>query len=128
VTDVALPAELKAFLYSCVDSLEQLEIIIRLQASEDAFTARALGRELGLADGFARMHLEILVARGLLKTAVGDEVLYRYAPRSRELQRFGQLLAEWWTHSRSAVGHYVAMHSRSSLRTFAKAFDIRKDQ
>jgi DNA-binding IclR family transcriptional regulator len=124
VTDAELPPDLRAFLYSCVDAVEQAEIVIRLHASEGAFTARTLARDLGVPDTAARHHLETLVARGLLQTAVGGDVFYRFAPKTPELQRFCETLVEWWGHSRSAVLRFIATNPRSSMRSFANAFRL----
>jgi predicted DNA-binding transcriptional regulator len=121
-----VPAELRAFLYSCIHSVEQAEMVVRLHESEGAFPARTLARQLGIADAAARHHLETLVARGLLQTAVGGEVFYRYAPRSPELQRFAAQLIEWWGHSRSAVLRAIAMRPQS-LASFSDAFKLRKE-
>lgn len=122
-----LPAELRAFLYSCVDAIEQAEILIKLHGSEGAFTARTLGRELGIPDAAARHHLETLVARGLLQTAVGGEVFYRYSPRSADLQRFAEQLVEFWGHSRSSVLKFIATHPRGPLQSFSNAFRLRRE-
>jgi hypothetical protein len=128
VSDSELPPDLRAFLYSCVDAVEQADIIVLLHGSEGAFTAGMVARELGLTDGAARHHLETLVARGLLQIAVGSEVSYRYAPRSGELRRFAELLIDWWGHSRSAVLRFIATDRRSPLQSFSNAFRIRRKQ
>jgi hypothetical protein len=128
VTAAELPPELRAFLYSCIDSIEQATLLVRLHGSEGAFPARTLARELGATDAVARHHLESLVARGVLQTAIGgEEVFYRYAPRSPDLQRFTELLVEWWAHSRAAVVRCIAAHPRQSLKSFSNAFKLRRD-
>ena len=128
MTDVELPPALRAFLYSCVDAVEQAEIIVSLHASNDTVTARGVARDLGVPDALARHHLETMVARGLLQTVVGDEVLYRYSPRTPELQRFCETLIEWWGHSRSAVLRFIATNPRGPMRSFSNAFRLRKKE
>jgi predicted DNA-binding transcriptional regulator len=123
-----LPADLRAVLYSSLDELEQAQILVRLQGSEGAWTARTIARELGVADGVARRHLEILVARGLLQTAIGGEVFYRYAPRSAELQRFAEMLVEWWGHSRTAVMRFIVSTPRGPMKRFSDAFKLREGE
>jgi hypothetical protein len=122
-----LPADLRAFLYACIDSIEQAEIVVRLHAGDEACSARTLGLEMGVPAEFARKHLETLVARGLLQTEVGAEVWYRYRPRSPELQRFGDLLVEWWAEARTVIVEFIATQARSPFRTFSSAFNMRKE-
>ena len=118
MTDPELPPDLRAFLISCVDAVEQAEILVRLHASEGAFTARTLAPDLGLSDTAARHHLEQDDAEGI----------HVRAPRSAELQRFAELLVEWWGHSRSAVLRFIATHSRGPLQSFSNAFRIRRKE
>jgi hypothetical protein len=125
--DVDLPADLRAFLYSCIDSIEQAQIVVRLQASEGAWTARTIARDLALSDAVARRHLEVLVARGLLQTAIGEEIFYRYAPRSAALRRYTELLVEWWGQARTEVMRYIATTPRGPMKTFADAFKLRDE-
>jgi predicted transcriptional regulator len=110
-----------------VDAVEQAEIIVKLHASEGAFTARTLAGDLGIADAAARHHLETLVARGVLQTAVGGEVFYRFAPKTPELQRFCDTLVVWWGESRSTVLRFIATNPRGSMRSFANAFRLKKE-
>jgi predicted DNA-binding transcriptional regulator len=125
--DLELPADLRAFLYTCIDEVEQAQILVRLQGSEGAWNARTIARELGVADAVARRHLETLVARGLLQTAVGGEVFYRYAPKSPELQRYAELLVEWWGQARTTVVRFIATTPRGPMKRFSDAFRLRED-
>jgi hypothetical protein len=119
------PADLRAFLYSCIDSIEQAEIVVHLHGLPDAATARTVARALGTSDANARHHLEILVARGILQTTVGDEVTYRYRPRSAELLRYTEQLLEWWSHSRPALIRFISSRRRDSLKRFGDAFKLK---
>jgi len=78
--DSELPADLGAFLYSCIDSVDQVDLLIRLRASKTAKTVRQLPGTTGLPSASVRRHLETLVVRGLLRANVSSEVVYRYAP------------------------------------------------
>jgi predicted DNA-binding transcriptional regulator len=122
----AIPAALRAFLSTCIDALEQVELLVRLQQSAESCNAHTLARELGIADASARHHLETLVARGLLQAAISGEVQYRYAPRSPELQRLSELLLRFWAESRADVIRTVAT-AANPLNSFSNAFKLRKD-
>jgi DNA-binding IclR family transcriptional regulator len=119
-----LPADLRAFLYSCIGSVAQLDLLARLRASGQAATVRELSALVGLPGTTVRHDLEALTARGLLRAQVGQEVAYRYAPTTPELARFGELAAGHYTENREAVIRFITARA---ARTFADAFKIRKD-
>lgn len=120
-----LPSELRAFLHSCIESIEQVELLIMMRGSERMRTARDVASELGVSIAVARRDLETLAARGLLEVRVGEEIAYRYRPRSEDLARYCDLLAQHYITSRQAVLGFVAAGSRLSLKRFADAFRLR---
>lgn len=121
-----LPAELRAFLYTCIDAVEQLEILMLLRRSGRAWTAREVTRELDLAEAVTRRHLETLTSRGLLAARPGDEVSYRFFPKTEALAHYAALLAEHYATSRSAVHRFVAKGSGS--KRFSDAFKLRDQE
>jgi predicted ArsR family transcriptional regulator len=72
-----LPPELRAFIHSCIDSLEQVELLMLLRGSARVRTAREIASELHLAPSAARRQLEALAARGLMDVRVAEETGYR---------------------------------------------------
>ena len=118
------PSDFRAFLYSCIDSVEQVEILALLCRSDHGWTARAAGAHLGLSDTIARHHLETLSARGLLQITIANEVTYSYRPKSVDLRRYGDQLAEYYATSRTALLHFIAMSPRR-VKRFADAFKLR---
>jgi predicted ArsR family transcriptional regulator len=119
-----LPPELRAFLYSCIDSVDQAELLLYLRRLGRSLTVREVSGDLGLASLPVRQHLETLTARGLLRAEIGDEVRYRYAPDSERLRGYGELLADHYAADRDAVRRSI---SARAARTFADAFKIRKE-
>lgn len=120
-----LPAELRAFIHSCIESLEQVELLMLLRGSEHARTARDVAVALRLTPTGARRGLETLAARGLLDVRVDEETKYRYRPKSEELGRYCDLLAQHYVTSRQLVLGFVATESRLSVKRFADAFKLR---
>jgi hypothetical protein len=120
-----LPPELRAFLYSCIDAVEQVEILMLLQRTDRPWNVRDVAQSLAMTERAARIHLETLTARGLLTARPGAEVTYRYEPKSADLARYAAALAEAFAASRSAVHRFVALHSRRA-RSFADAFRLRE--
>jgi hypothetical protein len=123
-----LPPELRAFLHSCVDSIEQVELLMMLRGSERFRTAREVAAEFSHSPARARADLETLAARGLLEVRVGEETSYRYRPKIEELARYCDLLAQHYIMSRQAVLGFVATESRLSAKRFADAFKLRKPE
>lgn len=119
-----LSPELRAFLYSCIDTIEQLEMLVLLRRSGQPWTTRAVAAELGLKDVQTRASLEMLTARGLLAARAGDEVTYTFEPRTPELTRYAAQLAEAFATARSAVLRFVASSSRRT-KSFSDAFKLR---
>jgi predicted ArsR family transcriptional regulator len=124
----SLPPELRAFLFSCIDSLEQVELLVTLARTDAARTTREIGAELGLAEASARVHLETLKARGLLAVKVGDEIAYRYEPKTTELARYTEQLLQHYDASRLDVLTYVSTRSRAALKQFSGAFKLRDQE
>ena len=120
-----LPSELRAFLHSCIESIEQVELLLIMRGSERLRTARDVASEINVSAGVARTYLETLAARGLLEVRVGEETAYRYRPKSEDLARYCDLLAQHYITSRHAVLGFVATQSRRSLKHFADAFKLR---
>jgi predicted ArsR family transcriptional regulator len=124
----SLSPELRAFLFSCIDSLEQVELLVALARTEASRTTREIGAELGLSESSARVHLETLKARGLLAVKVADELAYRYQPKTTELARYTEQLLQHYDTSRLDVLTYVSTRSRTALKQFSDAFKLRDEE
>ena len=119
-----LPNELKAFIYSCIDAVEQVEMLSLLAGAAQPLTTRAVAGELGIADPAARHHLETLTARGLLQTEVAADVRYRYAPKSADLRRYADDLVRFYGASRTTILRFIASSPRR-VKGFSDAFKLR---
>ena len=123
--DEPLPPALRAFLHSCIESIDQVELLIMLRGSDRFRTAREVAADSGVSQTVARHNLETLSARGLLEVRVAEETTYRYRPKSEELGRYCDLLAQHYITARPAVLGFVAAQSRLSLKRFSDAFKLR---
>jgi DNA-binding transcriptional ArsR family regulator len=120
-----LPTELRAFLYSCLDSWEQVELLVAILASGRVWTSRAVGAEFGLPEAAARHHLETLTARGLLTARAAREIEYRFEPRTPDLARYCELLKHHHETERTAVLNFMTTGLRRSARRFSDAFKLK---
>jgi DNA-binding transcriptional ArsR family regulator len=119
-----LPAKLRTFLYVCIDSVDQVDLLMRLRGLGKAVTVRELSSGSDVTSAAIRHHLDILTARGLLDARAGGEMTYRFAPSTIELRRYTELLAEYHGTQREAVIRFI---SSRAARTFADAFKLRKE-
>jgi hypothetical protein len=122
----AISPELKAFIYSCFDAVEQVELLVLLQRAAEPWSARSAAQACGISDASARHHLETLAARGLLQIAVGQETTYRFAPKRAELQTYADALATGYADSRTAIVRLVVTSPLRSARRIADAFTFRE--
>lgn len=123
-----LPSELRAFLYSCIDAVEQVEILALLGPADRAWTVKGVAAELQISDAAVRHHLESLTARGLLHITVGQDVSYRYEPRSSTLRGYGDALVAHYARSRVTILRLIASNHRRSMKRFADAFKLRDQE
>jgi DNA-binding FadR family transcriptional regulator len=123
--DHELPTELRVFIHSCIESIEQVELLLLMRGSDRMRTARDIASALRVSVAAARRNLETLAARGLLEVRVGEEIAYRYRPKSDDLARFCDLLAQFYITARQAVLGFVAAESRLSIKRFSDAFRLR---
>lgn len=115
-----------ALLQTAVDSVEQCEMIVAMcHARNRWWTAGELAAELFLGQSPTAHDLEILATRGLLEVRLGNDVHYRFAPASSELERAATALAECYRSERVDVLSYIVRRKGRAIQHFAKAFDFR---
>jgi DNA-binding IclR family transcriptional regulator len=124
VTD-ELSAELKAFVFACIDSVEQMEILALLRTRATPLSANAVAQAIGIAPALTRTHLDTLTARGLLRTDVSSELLYRFAPATENLADYATRLIAIYSDSKTVVLRAIAQNARPSLKRFSDAFKLR---
>ena len=123
-----LPAAVTAFLDAYIDSLEHLELLLLvMQTPQRWWDAPAVGAQLGTHPDQARRALEHLAARNLLAIRVTGDVRYQYQPGRPDLAEAARLVAATYRERRVAVLQAVTQPERRSLRDFADAFRIRRD-
>jgi hypothetical protein len=118
--------ELRAFIYSCFDAVEQVELLVLLQRAAEPLTARAAAQACAMNDAATRHHLETLAARGLLQIAVDRETTYRFAPKRAELRAYADALVVAYEGSRTAIMRLVVTNPLRSARRIAGAFTFRE--
>jgi hypothetical protein len=123
-----IPPELRAFIHSCIESIDQVELLLLMRGSERMRTARDIATELRIPVAAARRNVETLAARGLLEVRVSEEIAYRYGPKSDDLRRYCDLLAQYYLTARQSVIGFVAVGARLSIKRFSDAFRLRSPE
>ncbi len=124
-----LPEEVKRFLETNIDSVDQLEILRVLgENPEREWTAAALAREVQTRPEAIGPHLAALHSRGMLITVTrGTDLFCRYGPATPELEALVHRLLQVYRERPVTMINLVYARAREALKTFADAFRIRKE-
>ena len=120
-----IPEEVSRFLLQCIDSVEQLEVLLLLhRMPEQRWSPEAVAQVLySNPDSIAR-RLAGLHSNGLL--TVAESSSYRYQPKSTALDETVTLLANTYRERRVAVITIIASKPMENVRAFSDAFRLRK--
>jgi hypothetical protein len=123
-----LPAGVAAFVSAHVETLERLELLLLMMQSRDRWwDASTVSRQLGYDAEAARRALDHLAAHNLLAIRVTADVRYQYQPGEPRLADTAAMFAEAFRINPLAVLQLVTAPERRSIRDFADAFRIRRD-
>lgn len=122
-----LSPEVGKFISQCIDSVEQLELLMLLaRTAGRVWTAEDVATTLGLSPGSVGRNLEALASRQLLSSIPGQATGYRYAPATDALRASVQQLADAYRDHRTAVINRVASKFLDRIREFSDAFKLKK--
>jgi hypothetical protein len=120
-----IPEEARRFVLECIDSVEQLEVLLLLHGSPAVvWSPEAVAKTLYSNPESIVRRLAGLHARGLL--AIAEASSYRYQPRTAELADVVSLLADTYRQRRVAVITVIASKPMENVRAFSDAFRLRK--
>jgi len=129
VTDETIPQNVRALITDFVDSVVHLEILLLISRNpQEAFSAEAVGKKLGIRPDWAEADLGVLASRGLLEASGEAPRVYRYAPRTEELRAAIGGLDLAYQQRRVSVINLIFAKPIDRLRDFADAFRLRKDK
>jgi hypothetical protein len=127
VTEQRLPDEVKQFIETYIDSVEQLEILLLLHRAPNVdWSARRVSEALCTNESSAANRLVHLAARGVLVTTGESPILYRYAPTPSSLDKTISSLAGLYVHFRVRIIETIFAKPNDYVRVYADAFRIRK--
>ena len=119
--------QIKQFIYSCIDSVEMLEVLLLMHLdSKKSWSAESLSRELRSSINSATNRLESLHKFGLIK-AGAKEGDYAYDDSDPEKNRLLHELAESYKTQRHRILSLIFSPMKKA-RDFADAFKLNKDE
>ena len=120
-----IPDGVRAFLLQCIDSVEQLEVLLHLHRTPQEFwTSESVAQALYSNPASIAQRLAGLHSNGLLIQTSGSA--YRYQPKTAELDVTVSQLAETYRQRRVAVITVIASKPLEKVRAFSEAFRLRK--
>jgi hypothetical protein len=120
-----IPEEVHRFILQCIDSVEQLEVLLLLHGSPAVtWSPEAVATNLYSNPDSIGRRLAGLCGKGLL--AVTEASSYRYQPRTPELDATVLRLADTYRQRRVAVITVIASKPMENVRAFSDAFRLRK--
>lgn len=126
-----IPHDVRSLIHDHIESVVQLEALLLLQARpQQDFPASEVGKELRIEQSWAAEQLNHLCARGFaacLDAGAGNPPVYRYGPRSVEMDRAIHGLAQAYADRRVSVITLIFSKPADKLRSFTDAFKLRRD-
>jgi len=121
----ALPSDVESFISYCIDSVEQVDILLLLSATRDRdWTIEELSEHLRSSVRSVGLRLGSLVAHGLVSR---NGMSFRYAASPSD-DALVQRLASVYTERRSAVINGIFSDRPDPMRSFAEAFRFTEPQ
>jgi hypothetical protein len=122
-----IPPEVRA-LIAGLDSVVQLETLLLLHRDpRREWTADEVAKELRINPTAAADQMNILCERGLLTCTRGNGVSYRDAPHSPKMAAAVDALEKTYAERRVTVITLIFSKPTDPLRSFADAFQIRRN-
>lgn len=128
MTDRLIPDDTIEFVLQNIDSIVQLEALLLLRANREVeWDVDGVAGRLYINAEEIRPWLERLCSAGCLVSISASPLLYRYQPRSAELEQMIDRLADVYAEHLVAVTHLIHSKPRTRVQKFADAFRFRKD-
>lgn len=123
-----LPPELIEFVAGAIDSVEQVHVLMALQADPvRGWTVAELTRELRSVESSIQRRLEDLYSKNvLLRPASGDPI--RYMAANPKAEACIGLLAKSYRERPTRLIELIYSRPPAAIQAFADAFKFRKDE
>lgn len=120
----SLDAEVEAFITSCINSVEQLEILLLLRGAKE-LGIETINRELRTSASSVVKRLDDLARKNLIGLReIDGQILYFYGPPERLKGTVDRLAILYTTH-RVAIINSIFSKPSDMLKDFSEAFRLR---
>ena len=120
-----VPEGVRRFLLQCIDSVEQLEVLLLLHRTpQESWNSESIAQTLYSNPSSIAHRLAGLYSHGLLTQTSASA--YRYQPKTAELDVTVSQLAETYRQRRVAVITVIASKPLEKVWAFSEAFRLRK--
>ncbi len=124
-----IPEEVQLFLVDQIDSIAELEALLILREHRDqSWTCSLVADRIYVSEEVTAGLLVKLTKRGFLTADEMTPTSFRYAPRSQEIARLLDQLAEVYAKYLVPVTDLVHRKSRRSIQGIAEAFKFKKEK
>lgn len=126
MAETGIPEDVRRFVAAEIQSLEQLEILLRLHRDPSAWwTAEDLAAELRTSTASVAFRMSEMKGRGLLEVEEGG-LRYRYRPTNPETERTVRTLDRLYGERRVTVITLIFSKPMDPILDFSDAFRLRK--
>ena len=122
-----IPDDVRRFVVAHVVSVPQLEALLLLKSTPEAWTAARAAARLYLSEAAVAPLLEQLEATGLVAREPGEPSAWRYAPQTPGLDALCVRLEDAYARHLVVVTRLIHARGNRSAQRFADAFKWRKD-
>ena len=124
----SLPASVEQFTRTYLQAVEGLLVFVTcLDNCERWWDAATMAREIGITEAAAHKTLERLARGNLLDIRVTGAVRYQFKPGTPDLESQADMFAEAYRKNPVHIRRLVVPSLPRSLRDFAQAFRIKRD-
>ena len=123
-----IPEEVTIFLVRHIDSIAELEALLFLREHRDqSWSSASVAERIYSSEEVSAIILARLTESGFI-TADGTPALFQYGPRTQELARMLDQLAEVYAKYLVPVTEIVHKKSRRNIEGLAQAFKFKKEK
>jgi predicted transcriptional regulator len=129
VSSDGISDNVKKFIFEYINSLEQLEVLLLLQAKWDKeWSAEEVSKELRIDASSAQARLDDLCEHEILTRGKASPAAYRYNPKKSDLDRAINELVDAYARQRVTVITQIFSKPIDKIRTFSDAFKFKKEE
>jgi hypothetical protein len=123
-----IPEALKAFIFASFETVDQLRILLLLQANPArTWSALLVSSKLHLQPDVAQTNLQILCQKGFLALSNGASPQYGYQPANAELEQMARAMSELDRTRPVTLIRLIYARPKEMSQTAGNSTELRRD-